>query len=632
MEQIGFLVADSYAKKRAEEVLRTFPADEPHIRSIVRISSCRTCLAQAQKLIQEGVRVLITEAGFFSILNHSVTTVPVLPLYISMSDILYNLKLAERYNHIHLFLNDETAYDETFLPESLKSKIHLHRYNPAAPEEELAAMVHGIPLSGTAILGTSPFYQSVRIQCPFFVILPNTITVRTVYKYAQSMILYTDKEHHYISLLTTILSHTEEGLIIYDENGTILISNATAVRFLSLQPDTVKIQTVLCRDFPDNISYMSGQFHEKVIHRDDYTLHLHVSPFQIDGKKCYILTVRNADDVMHIEKNIRYNLAKSGLTARYHFDDIKTKDLAMMRIIASAKIIARQDAPVLIEGESGTGKELFAQSIHNYSDRKDGPFVAINCAALPPDLLESELFGYMGGSFTGARKEGKAGLFEMAHHGTIFLDEINSISSSIQAKLLRVLETSQVMRLGSDYMIPLDIRIISASNEDILQQMQQGKFRKDLYYRIHTLTLTLPSLNNRPNDIIYLFLFFLEQIQGRSLKKSLDPRLCHVLENHNWQGNIRELYSAALRYHLYSSHQDKDYTYLFDQPLNETQLSQDAISSEELKIDMGALHNAVDQTIITFLIENGCTQSQAARVLGISRQTLYNKLKSRNKM
>lgn len=152
------------------------------------------------------------------------------------------------------------------------------------------------------------------------------------------------------------------------------------------------------------------------------------------------------------------------MTASHHFDDIKTVDGNMKKVIQRAATMAEYNAPILIQGESGTGKELFAQSIHNASDRRNGPFVAINCAALTTDLLESELFGYVSGSFTGARKEGKAGLFEMAHKGTIFLDEINSMAPSIQSKLLRVLETKQVMRLGSDYVIPLDIRIISAGN------------------------------------------------------------------------------------------------------------------------------------------------------------------------
>ena len=203
------------------------------------------------------------------------------------------------------------------------------------------------------------------------------------------------------------------------------------------------------------------------------------------------MTLRDVTELQRLEKNIRYKLTKTGMTARHHFDDIKTVDDNMKKVIQRAAIMAEYNAPILIQGESGTGKELFAQSIHNASDRRNGPFMAINCAALTTDLLESELFGYVSGSFTGARKEGKAGLFEMAHKGTIFLDEINSMAPSIQSKLLRVLETKQVMRLGSDYVIPLDIRIISAGNADLIASVEAGEFRRDLYFRINTLRLNL---------------------------------------------------------------------------------------------------------------------------------------------
>ena len=181
----------------------------------------------------------------------------------------------------------------------------------------------------------------------------------------------------------------------------------------------------------------------------------------------------------------------------------------MKRLIALAQKFAAYNEPLLIQGDSGTGKELFAQSIHNAGPRRHGPFVVVNCAALPPELLESELFGYVGGAFTGARKEGKIGYFELAHTGTIFLDEINSMSPAIQSKLLRVLENKQIMRIGSDYVIPLDIRIISAANTDILQAVRENRFRRDLFFRLHTLTLNLPSLNERPADILYLFSFCL---------------------------------------------------------------------------------------------------------------------------
>ena len=244
-------------------------------------------------------------------------------------------------------------------------------------------------------------------------------------------------------------------------------------------------------------------------------------------------------------------MSRTGLVAAHHFEDIKTCDEKMKSVIETAKVMATYEAPVLIQGQSGTGKELFAQSIHNYSMRHKGPFVAVNCAALPSDLLESELFGYVGGAFTGARKEGKAGLFELAHTGTIFLDEINSMSANIQSKLLRVLETKEVMRIGSDFVIPLDIRIISAANQDVVKEVSQERFRNDLFFRLNTLTLNLPTLDDRPSDIIYLFALFMENISKHPYSEECIPQaLKKALQRHRWWGNIRELYSVALRYHV----------------------------------------------------------------------------------
>uniref|UniRef100_UPI00124347C7 sigma-54 interaction domain-containing protein n=1 Tax=Megasphaera sp. DJF_B143 TaxID=537288 RepID=UPI00124347C7 len=324
-----------------------------------------------------------------------------------------------------------------------------------------------------------------------------------------------------------------------------------------------------------------------------------------------------------LEKNIRYKLSRTGLTARHHFSDIKTMDPALQTLIRRAATMASYNAPILIQGESGTGKELFAQSIHNASPRRNGPFVAINCAALPPDILESELFGYVGGTFTGARKEGKAGLFEIAHNGTIFLDEINSMPQDIQSKLLRVLETKQVMRLGSDYVIPLDIRIISASNADIIQSVRKGTFRRDLFFRINTLRLTLPSLNDRPSDIPYLFSYFLNTISGTSVP--VPQALKKILTHHHWWGNIRELYSVALRYHIYGDTGDSSYQYLFD--TTEEEQTPQLLDTGSLSLNMKNLETTIEQILIQELSDKGYTQTDIARLLNVSRQTVFNKMK-----
>ena len=262
-----------------------------------------------------------------------------------------------------------------------------------------------------------------------------------------------------------------------------------------------------------------------------------------------LLTLRDVTKIQELEKNLRFQLSKRGLTAKYHFDDILTREDSMRRLIQWAQDCAKSDNTVMIYGESGTGKELFAQSIHNASARRDCPFVAVNCAALTESLLESELFGYEAGAFTGARKEGRAGLFELAHRGTLFLDEVNSMSLSTQAKILRVIEQKEVMRLGSDYIIPLDVRIITAANENLVQMVRRDAFRRDLFFRLNVLEVRIPSLNQRPKDILYLFRSFISELQGRPMREvRLSQELEKALITHNWWGNVRELRNVAQRY------------------------------------------------------------------------------------
>lgn len=354
----------------------------------------------------------------------------------------------------------------------------------------------------------------------------------SVLLYAQELLVFQKKDSQQLSMMSSILSHVTDGIILYAKGGAIYHINKRAASFLGIPETTQK------------------------------------------------------------------------------------------KVISQAEVMARYNAPILIQGESGTGKELFAQSIHNASDRRNGPFVAINCAALPTDLLESELFGYVGGSFTGARKEGKAGLFEMAHNGTIFLDEINSMAPSIQSKLLRVLETKQVMRLVSDYIIPLDIRIISASNADIIAAVQAGTFRRDLFFRINTLRLVLPPLNERPDDILYLFAHFLESFTHR--RQPLKRSLKKALIQHDCWGNIRELHSVALRYYIFGDTLNGAYDSLFDIP--DENRKESLLDTASLQLDMKHLEKTIQQILIGELQEKGYSQKDIAKLLNVSRQTIFNKM------
>ena len=241
------------------------------------------------------------------------------------------------------------------------------------------------------------------------------------------------------------------------------------------------------------------------------------------------------------QNKLRSKLLPRGHVAKYNMESILGDSLPVKEAKKVAEKMAKSSSTVLITGESGTGKEIFAQAIHNQSPRRNGPFIAVNCSALAPSLLESELFGYEEGAFTGAKKGGKIGLFEMANQGTIFLDEIGELPYELQAKLLRVLMEREVMRIGGVDLISIDVRVIAATNKDLLKRIAEGQFREDLYYRLNVLPLSLPPLRQRRSDIPVLASAFLKEFGG---EKALSPEILQVLIRYPWPGNIRELHNC----------------------------------------------------------------------------------------
>lgn len=323
-----------------------------------------------------------------------------------------------------------------------------------------------------------------------------------------------------------------------------------------------------------------------------------------------------------MEASIRREVVARHCVAKYHLDNILGISSEITEVKRIAQEIAVVDATVLITGESGTGKELFAQSIHNKSPRKNGPFVAVNCAALPASLLESELFGYVEGAFTGATKKGKPGLFEMAHSGTIFLDEISEMDKYGQSRLLRVLQERQVMRLGDDKVIPVNVRIIAATNKRLTEQIKDGLFRQDLYYRLKVLTMNLPPLSKRCGDIAYLAQHYVETFNRQHSRHiQLSPDAYHCLSNHLWPGNVRELMSFIERLVIIS----KEQVITGDTVLKYFEDREYETATPPSAEDFATM--AEDKKIIAALTESNSNIKRAAELLNIDRSTLYRKLK-----
>lgn len=272
-----------------------------------------------------------------------------------------------------------------------------------------------------------------------------------------------------------------------------------------------------------------------------------------------IILIKKYKDVVEIQQKIHKEIIGKGYYSKYTFDSIvcsndKVKDLKNI-----SKKIANSNNSILISGDSGTGKELFAGSIHNYSKRKNKPFVAVNCASIPENLLESELFGYEEGSFTGAKKGGKIGLFESADGGTLFLDEIGELPLNLQGRLLRVLQEKEIMRVGGDSIIKVDTRIIAATNKNLWEMVEQGSFRKDLFFRLNIFNIEVPPLKDRKEDIVLLMDYYLRK---SSINVIPTETFISFLENYSWPGNVRELFNVL----EYMSTICSKYLYISDLP------------------------------------------------------------------
>ncbi|WP_019850446.1 sigma-54-dependent Fis family transcriptional regulator [Desulfitobacterium sp. PCE1] len=368
-------------------------------------------------------------------------------------------------------------------------------------------------------------------------------------------------------------------------------------------------------------------------------------PILVDHKiEGVVTTFQQIERLQKLEGKVRRKLADRGLAAKYHFRDILGHSVALVNAKNLAKEYAGVDSTVLIQGATGSGKEMFAHAIHNASKRKNEPFVAINCAALPESLLESELFGYVEGAFTGARKGGKAGVFEMAHQGTLFLDEVGEMSPMLQARLLRVIEQGEVMRLGDSSIIPVDIRLIAATHRELRKMVESNAFREDLYFRLNVLSLKIPPLRVRDKDILLIAYRFLNEFCSRrgKIMGKFSPAAEKCLLDYAWPGNLRELRNAmerlAMRPWVDEITSQEISNVLF--------MDEGAISAEKrpatpkpqnpdnktfsfapLPASGDKVMNQLEkQVILQILEEVGGNKTEAARRLGISRTTLWRKL------
>lgn len=421
-----------------------------------------------------------------------------------------------------------------------------------------------------------------------------------------------------------------EGMIVLDEKLELKRINDRALEILGItHKEAVKLNI---RDSLRSVSF------NEIISKGDISYNNVECDFYINSKrvKCTINAVPmrvNSKSVGIVitfrEIQHVHNLVNKvvGYKATYRFEDIITRNNRMKDIIEFAKKAAQSDCNILIEGESGTGKELVAQSIHNFSDRERGPFVAVNCASIPRELVESELFGYERGAFTGASKEGHPGKFELADGGTIFLDEIGELPLDIQSKLLRVLDNNKITRVGGTYEKQLNVRVIGATNRTLQEEIGKKNFRGDLYYRLSVMNIKILPLRERKEDIEVLVSHFVERLNIKNNRQSKKVHKSYIdkLKEYHWTGNVRELRNVV----------ERDY-YLSDIEL----VSASSIQSYKDDNTVIEYHRNSDTIIPIQILEKenimnalkGCGGSKikASKLLNMSRSTLYRKIKRYN--
>ena len=430
---------------------------------------------------------------------------------------------------------------------------------------------------------------------------------------------YEQKEQQLRAVLDTV----NEGILAIDSHGIITICNQTCAQMFGMAPDKVIGQDVgklLAADIPMLKTLKTGGSYnnqEIILKVEGRRLHYLTSGRPIKDRMGNIVGVVAVLKPMSEVRELVYALTKPSLNS---FSDIIYTSEKMRFVVEMAKKVAKTDATVLIRGESGTGKELFARAIHLESSRRAKPFVPLNCAAVPESLLESELFGYVEGAFTGAKKGGKQGLLEFAHEGTLFLDEIAELPTHLQAKLLRVLQEGKVRRIGGQEEIPVDIRIIAATNRNLENMIGEGKFREDLYFRLNVFPLNIPPLRERPEDLEVLVKHFVEifaQRWGTETIKLTESAL-NKLKSYRWPGNVRELQNVIERaLTLAESGVIEAKDIILDHP----QKSKFTAQTLEEAV------NHVEKEMIEKALKSFPSIRQAAKSLGVTHTTLRNKIK-----
>jgi transcriptional regulator with PAS, ATPase and Fis domain len=612
---IAIIVSNKKISETCEMVVKNLGYDYP-----VYHSSTSDALKLAEELVENGTKIILS-MGYTANYIKRIKKVLVLELQYTGLEFIEAIKKGFVYSDkIAVIGSQSLTYLMLKAINSLEKPVKVFNIKEDEPIEEQAQKIlemgYEVIISGSPSVDIANENEKIGITPD----IEEKMVKETLNsaRYILKLLNETKKESH---TLQTILNCTSEGIIGTNRNDNITFINPTAEKLLPISMKKA-INKNIEEIFKENniVNVLNSEFNEKDnCNKKNFVINK--EPITVDGNvNGAVYTLKKVTEIQLIEQKIRKKILLKGHYAKKTFNDIIGDSVKIKKAKKTALKYSKYDSTVLITGETGTGKEIFAQSIHNASRRNKGPFVAVNCAALPANLLESELFGYVSGAFTGARQNGKIGMFEMAHNGTIFLDEISEIPIDMQARLLRVLQEHEIVKIGDDKVIPVDVRVIAATNKNLLNLVGNGKFRDDLYYRLCVLELNVPPLRERKEDISELSKSIINKnnIKLKMKIKGLSKKLEKAFISFEWKGNVRQLENLIEKLMVLS-----DSEYLDIMLLEETV---PYLLDDVQKSNSNSLEYTEKKKIDEVLVQTNGNKKEAAKILGISKSTLWRKL------
>jgi transcriptional regulator, propionate catabolism operon regulatory protein len=591
-------------------------------------------VATAKRLEKSGTEVIISRGTLGLKIIESKLDIPVVQIPITGYDLLRTIVEAKKLGEkIGIADTAEILQGVEAIESALE--ITIEKYVIQSVDEVEQAVHNLVNQNIDVLIGKSVFINNVPNPNVKTVVLSSGVeSIIQAIQEAKSLLEVRRTEEQRTKQLQAILDFIADGVIAVDEKGIITVCNPSARRILNIPYERVigkRIDDILLNSRMGKVIATGKEELNRIQDENGVKIITNRIPILHENKVFgAVCTFQELQKLQQQEQEIRKKLLHRGHVTKYDLDNIVGKSRSYQYAIEKVKKYSQVDSTVLLTGETGVGKEVFAHLIHSLSKRADGPFVAVNCAAIPKNLLESELFGYVDGAFTGARKGGKTGLFELAHQGTIFLDEIGELAESVQAQLLRVLQEGEVMRIGDERVIPINIRVIAASNRDFEDMVEEGKFRADLYYRLNILDILIPPLRQRREDLPLLCSHFIGELQQNIHKNitGFDAEAMEILQSYHWPGNIRQLRNIVERSMILTHGEviDKE-TVLLAGGKDFLQLkTKRQEQTDEDKQDNGKLQEYEREYILDVLNQVNGNKTEAAKILGIGRTTLWRKI------